>query len=215
MLEDGGLAVNFKERGLLIVLSGPSGVGKGTVCRVLREEEDNNLQYSVSATTRKPREGEVEGVHYFFKTREQFEDMIEHDQLLEHAEFVGNYYGTPVEWVRETLESGRDVILEIEVQGAFQVKERFPEAVFLFLAPPSLQELRNRLVGRGTESEDVIKQRLLVAREEIELMDAYDYVVTNDEVDKAIDRIKAIVTAEHCKRERVASLYKKAMMEVI
>ncbi|WP_396129582.1 guanylate kinase [Exiguobacterium mexicanum] len=215
MLEDGGLAVNFKERGLLIVLSGPSGVGKGTVCRVLREEENNNLQYSVSATTRKPREGEVEGVHYFFKTREQFEHMIEHKQLLEHAEFVGNYYGTPVEWVRETLESGKDVILEIEVQGAFQVKERFPEAVFLFLAPPSLQELRNRLVGRGTESEDVIKQRLLVAREEIELMDAYDYVVTNDEVDKAIDCIKAIVTAEHCKRERVASLYKKAMMEVI
>lgn len=207
--------MNFKERGLLIVLSGPSGVGKGTVCRVLREEENNNLQYSVSATTRKPREGEVEGVHYFFKTREQFEHMIEHKQLLEHAEFVGNYYGTPVEWVRETLESGKDVILEIEVQGAFQVKERFPEAVFLFLAPPSLQELRNRLVGRGTESEDVIKQRLLVAREEIELMDAYDYVVTNDEVDKAIDRIKAIVTAEHCKRERVASLYKKAMMEVI
>jgi len=207
--------LNFKERGLLIVLSGPSGVGKGTVCRVLREEEDNNLQYSVSATTRKPREGEIEGVHYFFKTREQFEDMIEHKQLLEHAEFVGNYYGTPVEWVRETLEGGKDVILEIEVQGAFQVKERFPEAVFLFLAPPSLQELRNRLVGRGTESEEVIKQRLLVAREEIELMDAYDYVVTNDEVEKAIERIKAIVTAEHCKRERVASLYKKAMMEVI
>ncbi|MBQ6460330.1 MULTISPECIES: guanylate kinase [Exiguobacterium] len=215
MLEDGGLAVNFKERGLLIVLSGPSGVGKGTVCRALREEEDNNLQYSVSATTRKPREGEVEGVHYFFKSREEFERMIEQKELLEHAEFVGNYYGTPVEWVRETLESGQDVILEIEVQGAFQVKELLPEAVFLFLAPPSLQELRNRLIGRGTESEEVIKQRLLVAREEIELMDAYDYVVTNDEVDKAIDRIKAIVTAEHCKRERVASLYKKAMMEVI
>ncbi|MBR3061099.1 MAG: guanylate kinase [Exiguobacterium sp.] len=215
MLEDGGLAVNFKERGLLIVLSGPSGVGKGTVCRALREEEDNNLQYSVSATTRKPREGEVEGVHYFFKSRKEFERMIEQKELLEHAEFVGNYYGTPVEWVRETLESGQDVILEIEVQGAFQVKELLPEAVFLFLAPPSLQELRNRLIGRGTESEEVIKQRLLVAREEIELMDAYDYVVTNDEVDKAIDRIKAIVTAEHCKRERVASLYKKAMMEVI
>ncbi|WP_074037296.1 guanylate kinase [Exiguobacterium profundum] len=215
MLEDGGLAVNFKERGLLIVLSGPSGVGKGTVCRALREEEDNNLQYSVSATTRKPREGEVEGVHYFFKSREEFERMIEQKELLEHAEFVGNYYGTPVEWVRETLESGQDVILEIEVQGAFQVKELLPEAVFLFLAPPSLQELRNRLIGRGTESEEVIKQRLLVAREEIELMDAYDYVVTNDEVDKAIDRIKAIVTAEHCKRERVETLYKKAMMEVI
>lgn len=207
--------MNFKERGLLIVLSGPSGVGKGTVCRALREEENNNLQYSVSATTRKPREGEAEGVHYFFKSREEFERMIEQKELLEHAEFVGNYYGTPVEWVRETLESGQDVILEIEVQGAFQVKELLPEAVFLFLAPPSLQELRNRLIGRGTESEEVIKQRLLVAREEIELMDAYDYVVTNDEVDKAIDRIKAIVTAEHCKRERVASLYKKAMMEVI
>ena len=207
--------MNFKERGLLIVLSGPSGVGKGTVCRALREEEDNNLQYSVSATTRKPREGEVEGVHYFFKSRKEFERMIEQKELLEHAEFVGNYYGTPVEWVRETLESGQDVILEIEVQGAFQVKELLPEAVFLFLAPPSLQELRNRLIGRGTESEEVIKQRLLVAREEIELMDAYEYVVTNDEVDKAIDRIKAIVTAEHCKRERVASLYKKAMMEVI
>ncbi len=207
--------MNFKERGLLIVLSGPSGVGKGTVCRALREEEDNNLQYSVSATTRKPREGEVEGVHYFFKSREEFERMIEQKELLEHAEFVGNYYGTPVEWVRETLESGQDVILEIEVQGAFQVKELLPEAVFLFLAPPSLQELRNRLIGRGTESEEVIKQRLLVAREEIELMDAYDYVVTNDEVDKAIDRIKAIVTAEHCKRERVETLYKKAMMEVI
>ncbi len=207
--------MNFKERGLLIVLSGPSGVGKGTVCRALREEEDNNLQYSVSATTRKPREGEVEGIHYFFKSREEFERMIEQKELLEHAEFVGNYYGTPVEWVRETLENGQDVILEIEVQGAFQVKELLPEAVFLFLAPPSLQELRNRLIGRGTESEEVIKQRLLVAREEIELMDAYDYVVTNDEVDKAIDRIKAIVTAEHCKRERVASLYKKAMMEVI
>ncbi len=207
--------MNFKERGLLIVLSGPSGVGKGTVCRALREEEDNNLKYSVSATTRKPREGEVEGIHYFFKSREEFERMIEQKELLEHAEFVGNYYGTPVEWVRETLENGQDVILEIEVQGAFQVKELLPEAVFLFLAPPSLQELRNRLIGRGTESEEVIKQRLLVAREEIELMDAYDYVVTNDEVDKAIDRIKAIVTAEHCKRERVASLYKKAMMEVI
>lgn len=206
--------MNFKERGLLLVLSGPSGVGKGTVCRALREEEDNGLQYSVSCTTRKPREGEVEGIHYFFKTREQFEDMIRHDELLEYAEFVGNYYGTPVDWVRQTLDEGQDVILEIEVQGAMQVKRRFPEAVFLFLAPPSLQELRNRLVGRGTESEEIIKQRLMVAREEIELMDAYDYVVTNDEVPKAIERIKAIVTAEHCNRERVASLYKKAMMEV-
>ena len=201
----------FKERGLLLVLSGPSGVGKGTVCRALREDEDNNLHYSVSCTTRKPREGEIDGVHYFFKTREEFEHMIENNQLLEHAEFVGNYYGTPVDWVNKILDEGKDVILEIEVQGAMQVKEHFPEAVFLFLAPPSLQELRNRLIGRGTESEEVIKQRLLVAKEEIEMMDAYDYVVTNDEIHKACDRIQAIVTAEHCSRERVASLYKKAM----
>ncbi|GAE33895.1 guanylate kinase [Halalkalibacter akibai] len=197
-----------KEKGLLIVLSGPAGVGKGTVCAALREE-NTSVQYSVSATTRSPRAGEQNGVNYFFKTREQFEKMIEQDQLLEWAEYVGNYYGTPIEYVRETLESGQDIILEIEVQGALKVRERFPEGVFIFLMPPSLAELRSRIVGRGTETEDIINKRMTVAREEIEMMKKYDYVVENDEVHLAVNRIKAIVTAEHCKRERLIEKYKQ------
>ncbi|MCM3759394.1 guanylate kinase [Alkalihalobacillus oceani] len=197
-----------KEKGLLLVLSGPAGVGKGTVCGALRQEK-TAIQYSVSATTRAPRAGEVDGINYFFKTREQFEKMIEQDELLEWAEYVGNYYGTPIEYVRETINKGHDIILEIEVQGALKVKERFPEGVFIFLMPPSLAELRNRIVGRGTETEDIINKRMTVAREEIEMMEKYDYVVENDEVNLAVDRIKAIVTAEHCKRERLIEKYKQ------
>lgn len=197
-----------KEKGLLLVLSGPAGVGKGTVCGALRKEK-TAIQYSVSATTRAPRAGEVDGINYFFKTREQFEKMIEQDELLEWAEYVGNYYGTPIEYVRETINKGHDIILEIEVQGALKVKERFPEGVFIFLMPPSLAELRNRIVGRGTETEDIINKRMTVAREEIEMMEKYDYVVENDEVNLAVDRIKAIVTAEHCKRERLIEKYKQ------
>ncbi|WP_332690141.1 guanylate kinase [Halalkalibacter lacteus] len=197
-----------KEKGLLLVLSGPAGVGKGTVCTALRQE-DTSVQYSVSATTRSPREGEQDGVNYFFKTREQFENMIEQDQLLEWAEYVGNYYGTPIEYVRETIDSGQDIILEIEVQGALKVKERFPEGVFIFLMPPSLAELRSRIVGRGTETEDIINKRMTVAREEIEMMKKYDYVVENDQVHLAVERIKSIVTAEHCKRERLIEKYKQ------
>lgn len=201
------------ERGLLIVLSGPSGVGKGTVRKALFDQEDIRFQYSVSATTRNPREGEVNGVDYFFKTREEFERMIANNELLEWAEFVGNYYGTPIAYVEQTLQQGKDVFLEIEVQGALQVKKAFPEGVFIFLAPPSLSELKSRIVGRGTETEDVIHNRLTVAKEEIEMMDAYDYVVENDEVQLACDRIKAIVVGEHCRRERVAKYYKQ-MTEV-
>ncbi|MFD3445445.1 guanylate kinase [Microbacteriaceae bacterium 4G12] len=201
------------ERGLLIVLSGPSGVGKGTVRKALFEQEDIHLQYSISVTTRKPRGGEVDGVDYFFKTREEFEDMIRNNKLLEWAEFVGNYYGTPVDYVEQTLQSGKDVFLEIEVQGALQVKQAFPEGVFIFLAPPSLSELKSRIVGRGTETEAVIQNRLTVAKEEIDMMDAYDYVVENDQVELACDRIKAIVTSEHCRRERVENYYKQ-MTEV-
>ena len=163
-------------RGLLIVLSGPSGVGKGTVRKELFSHEDTRFQYSISVTTRKPREGEVDGVDYFFK-REEFEEMIRNEKLLEWAEFVGNYYGTPIDYVEKTLQEGKDVFLEIEVQGAIQVKKAFPEGVFIFLAPPSLSELKNRIVGRGTETEDVIENRLTVAKEEIDMMDAYDYVV--------------------------------------
>jgi len=203
----------MKEKGLLIVLSGPSGVGKGTVRKELFSQDDTAFEYSISMTTRQPREGEVDGVDYFFKTKEEFEQLIEEGKLLEYAQFVGNYYGTPVDYVRETLEQGKDVFLEIEVQGARQVREKFPEALFIFLAPPSLTELKNRIVGRGTETEEVIINRLQTAKEEIEMMDLYDYVVENDTVQSACDKIKAIVVAAHCNREHVAKRYLN-MLEV-
>ncbi|MEK5497093.1 guanylate kinase [Bacillus sp. FSL M8-0077] len=201
----------MKERGLLIVLSGPSGVGKGTVRQAIFSQEDTKFEYSISVTTRKPREGERNGVDYFFKTREEFEHMIENKKLLEWAEYVGNYYGTPVDYVEQTLSEGKDVFLEIEVQGALQVREAFPEGLFIFLAPPSLSELQNRIITRGTESEDLIRNRMAAAKEEIEMMDAYDYVVENDDVEIACERIKAIVLAEHLRRDRVAPRYKKML----
>lgn len=200
--------MSFKEKGLLFVLSGPSGVGKGTVCRALRRR-GTSLRYSISATTRKPREGEINGVHYFFKTREEFKEMVRREAFLEWAEYVGNCYGTPIDYVRQTLDKGEDVILEIEVQGALQVKKRFPEGIFIFLAPPSLQELKKRITGRGTEAAPLIENRMTVAKSEIELMKHYDYVVENDEVELACDRIEAIVLAEHCKVERLIEKYQK------
>ena len=196
-----------KQRGLLIVLSGPSGVGKGTVRKELFSQPDTNYEYSISMTTRNPREGEEDGVDYFFRTREEFEALIEQGGLLEHAEFVGNYYGTPLAYVHETLEAGRDVFLEIEVQGAAQIREKAPDALFIFLAPPSISELEQRLVGRGTETEDVIARRIATAREEVEMMSLYDYVVENDQVQNACDKINAIIIAEHCRRERVEKRY--------
>lgn len=202
----------FKQRGLLIVLSGPSGVGKGTVRKELFASPDTNYEYSISMTTRQPREGEVDGVDYFFRSREVFEALIEEGKLLEHAEYVGNYYGTPLDYVNETLDSGRDVFLEIEVVGAAQVREKMPDGLFIFLAPPSLSHLEQRLVGRGTEVLEVIASRVAKARDELEMMDLYDYVVENDEVTKACDRINAIVMAEHCRRERVEERY-LAMLE--
>ncbi|MEK3730986.1 MULTISPECIES: guanylate kinase [Paenibacillus] len=185
-------------KGLLIVLSGPSGVGKGTVCTALRSQVPD-LVYSVSATTRSPRAGEVDGVNYFFKTREQFLEMIEHDQLLEYAEYVGNYYGTPRDFVEKTLAEGKDIILEIEVQGALKVKEKFPDGIFVFLMPPSLDELKDRIKGRGTESQDTIDHRMSVAVDEINLLQHYDYAVVNDKIELACERIQSIITAEHCK----------------
>ncbi|MGE7020503.1 guanylate kinase [Solibacillus cecembensis] len=196
-----------KRRGLLIVLSGPSGVGKGTVRKELFLQPDTNYEYSISMTTRNPREGEVDGVDYFFRTREQFEQLITQGGLLEHAEFVSNYYGTPLAYVKETLEAGRDVFLEIEVQGAAQIREKAPDALFIFLAPPSISELEQRLVGRGTETEEVIARRIATAREEVEMMSLYDYVVENDQVQNACDKINAIIVAEHCRRERVEKRY--------
>lgn len=192
-------------KGLLIVLSGPSGVGKGTLCKALRSQT-TSIQYSVSATTRAPREGEIDGVHYFFKTRDQFESMIANNELLEWAEYVGNYYGTPAQYVRDNLDAGKDVILEIEVQGAQKVRELFPEGIFIFLLPPSLEELRNRIVGRGTESEETINQRMQAASDELALLSNYDYAVVNDDLESARARVEAILSAEHCRRDRMQEL---------
>ncbi|MED4812318.1 guanylate kinase [Bacillus atrophaeus] len=203
----------MKERGLLIVLSGPSGVGKGTVRQAIFSQEDTKFEYSISVTTRSPRAGETDGVDYFFKTRDEFEQMIANNKLLEWAEYVGNYYGTPVDYVEQTLQEGKDVFLEIEVQGALQVRNAFPEGLFIFLAPPSLSELKNRIVTRGTETDALIENRMKAAKAEIEMMDAYDYVVENDNIETACEKIKAIVLSEHLKRERIAPRYKK-MLEV-
>ena len=204
----------YKEKGLLIVLSGPSGVGKGTVCSALRAASPD-LVYSVSVTTRKPRVGEVDGVNYFFKTREQFLQMIENDELLEWAEYVGNYYGTPKAFVEETLHQGKNIVLEIEVQGALKVKEKYPEGVFIFLMPPSLEELRKRILSRGTETEEAIRSRMDVALNELKLLDYYDYVVVNEKIELACKRIQAIITAEMCRRERVSPTIRKWMEEVL
>ncbi|SDQ62052.1 guanylate kinase [Virgibacillus subterraneus] len=198
------------EKGILFILSGPSGVGKGTVRRELFEKA-NDLKYSISMTTREKRAGETEGIDYFYKSKEEFETLIEEKQLLEYAQFVNNYYGTPRKYVEDTLADGHDVFLEIEVQGAMQVKENFPEGVFIFLFPPSLEELKNRIVSRGTESKELVLQRLREARKEIEMMDAYNYVVVNDHVDSAVSKIQSIIQSEHCKRDRIAKQYKQLL----
>ncbi len=200
-----------KEKGLLIVLSGPSGVGKGTVRKEIFSNPERNLVYSISATSRPKRPGEVDGVDYFFKTREQFEEMIERGELLEYTEYVGNYYGTPLEYVKKTLEEGKDVFLEIEVEGAKQVREKFPDGIFIFLIPPSLKELEKRIKNRGTESDETIKNRMEVAKEELKMMGLYDYVVENDEVKEACRKIKAIIEAEHCRRFRIQNKLEKLL----
>ncbi|MCR8633621.1 MULTISPECIES: guanylate kinase [Paenibacillus] len=201
------------DKGILIVLSGPSGVGKGTVCKALRECAPD-LIYSVSATTRAPREGEVDGVNYFFKTREQFQQLIQDNQVLEWAEYVGNYYGTPRKFVEDTLNSGKDIILEIEVQGALKVKKSFPEGVFIFLLPPSMDELESRIIGRGTESQEAIRSRMSVAMDEIRMMEHYDYAIVNDHVEHACSSIQSIIVAEHCRKDKVVSKIKQWMAEV-
>lgn len=192
------------------MLSGPSGVGKGTVCRALRRMMPE-LVYSVSATTRSPRAGEAEGVDYYYKTREQFQEMIDRGALLEYAEYVGNMYGTPREPVERTIAEGKDIILEIDVNGALQVRRNFPEGVFIFLLPPSLDELRQRISGRGTETQAVIDTRMSEACREIGMIAEYDYAVFNDEIESACRRIQSIITAEHCRRERVVKEYSGLM----
>lgn len=201
------------EKGLLIVLSGPSGVGKGTVRKEIFDDPTTSYKYSISMTTRQMREGEVNGVDYFFKTKEEFEALIQEDQFIEYAEYVENYYGTPVQYVKDTMAEGHDVFLEIEVEGAKQVRKKFPDALFIFLAPPSLDHLKERLIGRGTETDEKIQSRVNEARKEVEMMNLYDYVVVNDEVHLAKERIQSIVEAEHLKRERVEAIYRKMLLE--
>lgn len=185
----------MKPQGVLLVLSGPSGAGKGTICQKLRENR-NDLSYSVSATTRAPRKGEVDGKDYFFLTIDRFKEMIANDEMLEYAEIYGNYYGTPRSYVMNILDQGRDVVLEIDPQGALQIKKRFPDAVFVFIVPPSLDELTKRIYKRGTDSEEVIKRRLSAATSELAYASKYDYIIVNDEVDKASNKVSNIIDAE-------------------
>ena len=186
----------MKKKGILIVVSGFSGAGKGTLMKALMNRYDN-YALSISATTRNPREGEVDGREYFFKTVEDFEKMIAKDELIEYAKYVNNYYGTPRAYVEEQLESGKDVILEIEIQGALKVKEKFPETLLLFVTPPNAAILKNRLVGRGTETMEVIESRMQRAAEESEGMEAYDYLIINDDLDTCVREMHEIIVGEH------------------
>ncbi len=191
------------EKGILSVVSGFSGAGKGTIMKALLEKYDN-YALSISATTRNPREGEENGREYFFKTREEFEQMIKEDALYEYAEYQGNYYGTPKEYVKEQLANGKDVILEIEVQGALQVREKNPDTVLVFVTTKDAKTLEERLTGRGTETAEAVQGRLKRAVEEAEFMDQYDYLLINDELDEAVDTLHNILQSEHKKSSRKA-----------
>lgn len=188
----------MNEKGKLIVISGPSGAGKSTVVFKAMEGRDD-LCFSTSVTTRKPRPGEVDGREYFFVDLDRFAEMIENDELLEHAEYVANHYGTPRKYVEDKLDRGMNVLLDIEVQGARQVAEKKPDAVKIFIIPPSLQELERRLIGRGTDTTRAIEARLIRARQEYREADFYDYIIVNDDADRAAEELKAIILAEHCR----------------
>lgn len=203
----------MSNKGILTVVSGFSGAGKGTIMKRLMEKYDN-YALSVSATTRAPRPGEEEGREYFFRTVEEFEKMIAKEQLIEYAKYVDNYYGTPRAYVEEQLEAGKDVILEIEIQGALKVKEKFPETLLLFVTPPSARELKGRLVKRGTESMEVILSRMERAREEAKGMDRYDYLVINDVLEDCVDEVHRIIQGEHRKSFRNMDFIEKMRQEL-
>ena len=186
----------MKRKGILIVVSGFSGAGKGTLMKKLMEEYDN-YALSISMTTRNPRPGEEDGREYFFVTKEQFEEKIGQDGLIEYANYCGNYYGTPRAYVEQQLEAGKDVILEIEIQGALKIREKFPTALLLFVMPPSAKELRRRLIGRGTETQEVIDQRMNLAMEEAQGIEQYDYIVINDQLEECVKELHAIIGAAH------------------
>lgn len=192
----------MKEKGILIVVSGFSGAGKGTIMKELLKKYEETYALSVSATTRAPRPGEQEGREYFFRSVEEFEKMIAKEELIEYAKYVDNYYGTPRTYVEEQLEAGKDVILEIEIQGALQVRELYPDALLLFVMPPSADELKERLVGRGTESPEVIAQRLAISAKESQFMPQYDYLVVNDVLEESVRQVHEIIQSEHYRVER-------------
>ena len=196
--------------GILTVVSGFSGAGKGTIMKRLLEKYPDNYVLSISATTRAPRPGEVDGREYFFCTVDRFETMIEHDELLEYARYVNNYYGTPKAYVEEQLAKGKDVILEIEIQGALKIREKYPDTVLLFVTPPSFGELEHRLTSRGTESPEVVRERLCRAGEECEGVEAYDYLIVNDELESCVEQVHTILQDEHTRIFR-----KKAFINAI
>ena len=186
----------MKRRGLLLVVSGPSGAGKGTICKELLSRRSDEITVSVSATTRDPRAGEVEGVNYFFLEKSKFKTMIGEDEFLEHAQVYDNFYGTPKKFVMDELVAGKNVLLEIDIQGAMQVREKYPEGIFLFVLPPSMKELKNRIIGRGSETAESLEKRFSSAFQEIDFIKKYDYYIINDKVNRATDTMEAIIDAE-------------------
>lgn len=195
-------------KGLLIVVSGPSGAGKGTICKeLLRRNKDLNI--SISATTRKPRKGEKDGINYFFIHRENFEKMIGNNEFLEYAEVYDNYYGTPKSFVLEKLDKGKDVLLEIDIQGALSVKEMYPDGVFIFILPPSMEELKKRIINRGTETSEALLKRINSAYKELDYVFKYDYGVMNDQVELAVEKVESIIVAEKCNVSRQKDEIKK------
>ncbi|MCH3964046.1 MAG: guanylate kinase [Clostridium sp.] len=189
------------KNGLLIIISGPSGTGKGTVCKSLLKK--NDFWLSISATTRNPREGEINGTNYYFLTKQDFESKIGNNDFLEYAEVYGNYYGTPKDKVLEAINQGRDVLLEIDIQGALKVKESYPDGIFIFILPPSMDELKHRIINRGSETAESLMIRFKSAYNEINYISKYNYAVINDTVQNAVEKIESIITAEKCRVYRL------------
>lgn len=204
----------MSQKGILAVVSGFSGAGKGTLMKALLEQHADQYALSISATTRSPRNGEEHGREYFFVTKEVFEQMIQEDALIEHACYVGNYYGTPRSYVLEQMEAGKDVILEIEIQGALNVKKKFPETLLLFVTPPTAEELERRLRGRGTETEEVIQDRLKRAVTEAEYMDQYDYLLVNDDLDTCVEEMHKLIQSQHARTSENLSFIAQMRQEL-
>lgn len=204
----------MNEKGILIVVSGFSGSGKGTLMKELLTRYPDTYALSISATTRSPREGEVDGREYFFVSKDEFEKMIAKGELIEYAKYVENYYGTPRDYVEKKLDEGKDVILEIEIQGALNVKKMFPDTLLLFVTPPSAEELKKRLVGRGTETMDVIESRMDRACEEAQGMENYDYLIVNDSLDRCVEEMHSIIRGEHRRSSRNCEFMKEIKQDL-